>query len=37
VKRRSASVDLGAMVATVLFLAGFGGMIWALGAKIGLF
>jgi hypothetical protein len=37
VKRRHAGIDLGATVATVLFVAGFGGMIYALGAKIGLF
>lgn len=35
--RRRASADVGAMIATAVFLAGFGGMIWAIGAKIGLF
>ncbi|MCU6456117.1 hypothetical protein LPN01_18720 [Sphingomonas sp. A2-49] len=36
-KGRRGGADIGAAVATMVFVAGFGGMIWALGSAIGLF
>ena len=35
--KRETTSDVGAMIATALFLAGFAGMIYALGVKIDLF
>jgi len=37
VKRRFAGFDTGLALATGLLLLGFGGMIWMIGAKAGLF